>query len=1119
MPPSDVGGLHSDEVRVTTTAEKVVRCTVYRQMTAALLLMLLMVVPGSCELARLTFRADLDGSLDCQVGSGKAEVKGTASFAAGRHGQAFVADGSCVLSYPTAGNLDKARGTVTMWVCPQWDGNDGKNHSFLSDDLDFNKPADNNLHLWKWVLNDALRLDLRTDPPRDAEFRVTGWRAGEWHHLAAAWDCKTGTRLFADGKLVATLGLQWDPKQGNRFFVGANWKGESPAQALIQEVRVYDAPLDAGQVARVADGKGLPVVRPTSLTVPGSLEVGRPFAVTLEGTAEASTPDALPVVVSLDGLPLPSVTGPTEVALQKGTARYGPISFVLPAYYHTMPGRHELTAEVAGASVTDSAPWKAEVEVTRAPEAVGPVEWRFERGKVLRGKEVYLEPGEGVAFWFDGAVRPYDEAGQRLCEGLVASGRIVDVLPCRLVDEVDCTTTDHSFREWGVSQVASPVDGRRYRITGTRKSAEEQAAKSGGKARVVPGFQYRLEGIERPVPHLLVVDTLNDRERVLETAIDVAPGSAITPLLATSGAGSRDLINLNVTYTGREYPSDGKPYQQVTLFYPKSDAVTATITDSRRELQQDEMTGAAVARIAVYEVTADLGQTAAGVGKSERSVSLFYPWTSPLYNEFGFSAGSQGARQASLDCLADYLRFMGFSRLEFHPYKFSRGADFASEIFPGPPDSDVLEETLPVMKAKGIEVVPRIDSMVFYLSDDAGKNLYADPEAYQLTRKGETMKFFGVVPDPLHPQVQQLLQDMLCELARKTKGWSNVPAVGFRANGKFGNLYVGSNRAHPPEESGYSEFDIREFEKDCGLKVGGTAGDAQSRYDYLRANCWDQWIAWRCRRIHDHWVRLAQAVQAVDPTKKLIVFTKIPGNDPGEKRDWDKAPVDLLDLHRYHGYDPALYLGDKGLALSRVMGIDGDRYWPQPWNKRFFFEPEISGFFQSAEPSGVELYYIYWELPDHPLGFRVGPGSPQGRAFYEPMTHALRYENPGSFCFYNWFRATMGHEVDLREFCRAFRGLPMAAPTPFAGQIRPAEVANDPRLCVRMLRDRLSIVNDCGEAREVTLVLPSGYAPGGLEDLALATRCEVVERNGQREVRLAIRPWDIRTLAPVAANQ
>ena len=81
-----------------------------------------------------------------------------------------MADGSCVLSYPVAGNLDKARAP-----CPcgsaDLERRRRQSHSFLSDDIDFNKPGREHVHLWKWVLGTALRFDIRTESPRDISFR------------------------------------------------------------------------------------------------------------------------------------------------------------------------------------------------------------------------------------------------------------------------------------------------------------------------------------------------------------------------------------------------------------------------------------------------------------------------------------------------------------------------------------------------------------------------------------------------------------------------------------------------------------------------------------------------------------------------------------------------------------------------------------------------------------------------------------------------------------------------------------------------------------------------------------------------------------------------------------
>jgi len=1068
---------------------------------------------------KLIFSADFDGTVKPQVGRGDPILAGQApEFEPHGNGQAYVADGSCVLAYPAEGNLSKTRGTVCLWVCPRWNGDDGQNHGFLADDIDFNDPPKNNLYLWKWVLGPSLRVDLRSKDLVDEEHTVSGWRAGEWHHIAAAWDCERGVWLFADGRLVAQRQYSWEAKAGTRFHVGADWQGQAPANALLDDLRIADAPLDAGQVRLIMRGRPIPVLTATGLTAPDAIAPGQPFRVTFSFDAAEAGP-SVAVSLALDGVPLVSASPAAAKAVAQGANARRDCAFVLPSWYRSAPGPKTLSVNVLGAWVKDRKPWQKTVQLKEAPRVSRSPKWEVSKdGAVLLNGKPYLEARAGQAFWFDGAVRPYDEAGRKLCADLVKSGRIVDVIPCELIESVDCTKTDHDFREWGKSRLLTLADGRQYRLTGPPETVTETGDVYGSKQKVLPGFAYRLTTRPRQTAHLLVVESINDRERYLETAIDAVDGEP-SPMLAESGVGGRDLTNLNVTYTGREYGSDHRPFQQVTLFFPKTAAVEVTITSSSREKTPGATSGAAVARMSVYEITRDLADLPVEPDLPEgkqRTVSLFYPWCSPLWEEYGSCAAGEATRYASVACLMDYLRFMGFNRLEFHPYDFGRTAQFDSKLFPQSGTADVFKEVLPVAQRYGIEVVPRIDSLCFYFSGKGAEQYEKTPDIYQLTRKGETMDFFGKVPDPLHPTVQQLMYDMLREMAERTKGLSCVPAIGFRANGKFGNLYCGTDRAHPPEESGYSEFDVTEFQKDTGLTVGGTPGNAESQYEWLTQNAWDQWIEWRCRRLHDHWVRCAQVIKEVDPQKDLIVFTKIPSNDPGEKRDWEKSPIDLLALHQYHGYDPALFTGDRGIILSRVMGIDADRYWPAPWNKLFFFRPELSRFFVSREPSGVELYYIYWELPDHPCGFRVGPASPLGRAYYEPMTHAIRTQNPGHFTFYNWFRATMGHEQDLREFCRAFRSLPMAEPAPFPGEVSVGATAEDnlDTLWVRQFGDRIALVNDSPFPCEVTLRLPKGYAPGGLRDVGLCEPCEITKAGTQREVSLRLRAWDLRVLRP-----
>ena len=476
-----------------------------------------------------------------------------------------------------------------------------------------------------------------------------------------------------------------------------------------------------------------------------------------------------------------------------------------------------------------------------------------------------------------------------------------------------------------------------------------------------------------------------------------------------------------------------------------------------------------------------------------------------MYDEYGFCPATETTRRASIRVLMEYLRFMGFDRLEFHPYAFSTSAYFKSALFGQSGKADVFDDVLPIAQRAGIEVLPRIDSLVFF-----DKLWEDDPENYQHGKDGEIRKYFGKVPDPLRPQVQKVHLDVLREMLERTKGYGNVPGVGFRANAKFGSLYVGSSASAPPQDTGYTQWDVTEFEKDTGQRLPVDKADARACYEWIKANCWKRWIDWRCRRIHAWWCSARDLVQSYGADKKLFVMTVIPYDHhfPTKETQWWGKGVAPLDQHRYHGLDPALYANEKGMVISRYINLDADRYNSGcTHNFPYWHDPRVPGLYRTAEGAGVELYYIYWELSTHPRGFRVGPEWPVGRGWMEPMTHALRTMNVSRVVFYNWQRSTMGREIGLREFCRAFRALPAVEPKGFEGQVQPAP---DERLWIRWFGDRLAIVNDSREPRTVEVRMPARWAGKELAELATHTRV-AADREGRLEIDL--RAFDLRVLA------
>lgn len=177
-----------------------------------------------------------DGSYD-----GAGGETGTASgmsFAAGRYGQALSAGEGATLSYETAGNLNREQGAIEFWVRPDWDGNDERDYNFFevgnewSNRIRITKDGANNLRLMVW--DDQREYGVATN--------VGGWRAGEWHHVAATW-APTGLALYTDGELRdRATGTRPPQSLAPRMFIGSDAGGGNPAQAAIDEFRISAAP-------------------------------------------------------------------------------------------------------------------------------------------------------------------------------------------------------------------------------------------------------------------------------------------------------------------------------------------------------------------------------------------------------------------------------------------------------------------------------------------------------------------------------------------------------------------------------------------------------------------------------------------------------------------------------------------------------------------------------------------------------------------------------------------------------------------------------------------------------------------------------------------------------------
>lgn len=203
----------------------------------------------------LTFHASFDGTLDAAArGDGKpVQVDGPVAYRPGKVGQALLCgEGGAALEYHTAGNLRAAGGTVEMWVCPlDWTGQEDEFHVFL-------EAMDPGwLVFYRYYQGGILTL-AGTDGGHytAAAGPPIRWKPGEWHHLVGTWRARR-LEVYVDGQRAGVAAAALLPeKLGEVFHLGDRpWHVARQRQTLLDEVKIYAAPLDAESIALAAKGQ------------------------------------------------------------------------------------------------------------------------------------------------------------------------------------------------------------------------------------------------------------------------------------------------------------------------------------------------------------------------------------------------------------------------------------------------------------------------------------------------------------------------------------------------------------------------------------------------------------------------------------------------------------------------------------------------------------------------------------------------------------------------------------------------------------------------------------------------------------------------------------------------
>jgi len=165
-----------------------------------------------------------------------AAVQGTAEYVEGRLGKGLRLDGtgSGVAGAPCQLPL---RGTIALWFKPE---------AFFN----YNTVFDNEVNpdQWEmWISADG-QLNFRPSAKLSCDLKALGG-PGRWYHIAVTWDCmgEEPVKLYVDGAERAAANSGW-VVPGSTFYIGGGNPGNNKGKGVMDDVRVYPAPLSGEQI-------------------------------------------------------------------------------------------------------------------------------------------------------------------------------------------------------------------------------------------------------------------------------------------------------------------------------------------------------------------------------------------------------------------------------------------------------------------------------------------------------------------------------------------------------------------------------------------------------------------------------------------------------------------------------------------------------------------------------------------------------------------------------------------------------------------------------------------------------------------------------------------------------
>jgi len=902
---------------------------------------------------------------------------------AGIRGRGMLLSRGERLYYRIPGNYSNARGTMAFWI-KFLEAKPDQNHRIFYE-LGKYKPGSQILRLFT-ISDKSLYYNFADERGRwsGTPFSIPDM-LGEWHQVVLTWDKDIGDRIYVDGRFrqhrggyTRTIVHNFQRGTKDHEIMAIGPDGGNDVKYALDEFELYGRMLSEEEIAAKYSD-----LFPLNMRVsPLVSRLGKPSQTVLSLVNRSSRSVKGDVVLRIgdeDGNVIKEAGGP-GITIDPGKSAEVPVDYVAPA-----AGRYRLDCV-----------FSADTDLRRT-------------------FFIYALPE------VKGALAKQDDVQYEL----------------RLLKEFDCTKDygPEEFCDDGTSTVVDSPMGR-YRETSDRKLSR---------------FAYRFHIEDVDAPHLAVVEYPDDKDRMIEVMIDTKTNRGAP----VSECG---------IVTGDDFPNSNRFSEFRILFFPNEKECAIQFANWHRKghKQGDPVPPAACRRIRIYRALNGMpavklhnlpplaNQRLVGFEEENSTISR------NLSGDLRGHGADFDSMYKTLSRYAEYMDHIG-QNVFVHDLIHYAGSMYPSEVTERDLNHTSLygdywvDMALDIFRQRDMKFIA---SIVFWENPELAKTALLGPDAEGVIRGEDTVRQVAwngelgpmgyghhVHYDILHPLVEKQILAMVDDILRQYGGHPAFGGLSFWF-WAFHSLWFENLKW------GYSDTDVGLFEKETGINVPGRAPDPRrfaKRFSFLTRKdpaMREKWIAWRCKKVHELWMKIYGLVQASNPDHKLTIETWAlnPGTRGENRRGDHWKPGDLKSVYNFHrngGLDLDLFRDVPNFYIGKVYYHNHRPVDARWYDRDFEFAPANVVPFRNRGANASWLEQDRWENDNSKHSQKMpgywwkevssnksAPLMPHADFYLEHYAEVLASFDARLITDGGMGVTTLGHEKEVRDFYRAFRTIP-----------------------------------------------------------------------------------------------